>query len=83
MTKNKKKAQNTQGKSKEKQAEKKQAPAYLRRSQHQFIVGTEDYRALIADYNEKFNTSYNTWRVRPAMLYKILQAMREYYKAND
>jgi hypothetical protein len=79
----KKKKSTATKKTAEKPVEKKQAPAYLRRSPHQFIVGTEDYRALIADYNEKFNTSYNTWRVRPAMLYKILQAMREYYKVND
>ena len=54
-------------------------PEWLKSSPAQYIVGTEDYAALIQDHNEKFGTAWNKWRVRPQVFYTIHQGIWKYY----
>lgn len=54
-------------------------PKYLDKGITDFVVGTEDYRAMIQDFNDLKNTAYNTWRVKPAILYGIYKELKEHY----
>jgi hypothetical protein len=57
----------------------KAKPDYIKDSITEYVVGTDDYRKLIEDHNEKYGTAYNTWRVRPQVLYVIWQSLKDYY----
>jgi hypothetical protein len=57
----------------------KAKPDYIKDSITEYVVGTDDYRKLIEDHNEKYDTAYNTWRVRPQVLYVIWQSLKDYY----
>lgn len=55
-------------------------PDFLRMAAHDYVVGTENYRKVVEDFNAKFNTTWNPWRVRPAMFYAIHNDLVNYYE---
>ena len=54
-------------------------PKWLKSSPTQYIVGTEDYAAIIQDHNDKFDTMWNKFRVKPQVFYTIHEAIWKYY----
>jgi hypothetical protein len=54
-------------------------PSYMKKEVTQFVIGTEDYRKIIEDYNKLSGSSYNTWRVRPAVFYAIWADMKKHF----
>jgi hypothetical protein len=54
-------------------------PKWLKPSPTEYIVGTEDYGALIQDHNEKFGTAWNKFRVRPQVFYTIHERIWKHY----
>lgn len=44
-----------------------------------YVVGTEDYVKLIEEFNKRFATGYNPFRVRPAVFYTIHEDMWNHY----
>ena len=54
-------------------------PAFLKNSPTEYIVGTEDYAALVQDHNEKFGTHGNRWRVQPQVFYTIHEKVWKHY----
>ena len=65
--------------SKEKAVSTPKFPAWLKSSPTEYIVGTEDYAALIQDHNEKFETTWNKFRVRPQVFYTIHERVWKHY----
>lgn len=55
-------------------------PSWLKSSPTEYAVGTEDYRKLVEKGNELMNTSWNPWRVKPAILYGIFETVTNHYK---
>lgn len=54
-------------------------PLYLKKEVTEFVVGTEDYAAIVADHNTIFGTGWNTHRVRPAVFYGIYKAVQDHF----
>jgi len=54
-------------------------PKWLKPIPVDYIIGTEDYAAIVQDHNEKFGTDYNRWRVRPQVFYTIHQRIWDHY----
>ena len=54
-------------------------PKWLKSSPTEYIVGTEDYAALVQDHNEKFETTWNKFRVRPQVFYTIHEHIWKHY----
>lgn len=54
-------------------------PTWLKPFPVDYIVGTEDYAAIVMDHNEKFGTDYNRWRVQPQVFYTIHQRILSHY----
>jgi len=57
----------------------KPVPDFLKDDVQSYVVGTEDYRKLVEDFNKRNATAYNPWRVRPQILYVIWKEQRAYY----
>jgi len=58
---------------------KKKVPAFLKDDVQAYVVGTEDYKNLIEDFNNRNATAYNPWRVRPQILYVIWKEQKDFY----
>lgn len=56
-------------------------PAYLKKGPTEFVVGTEDYAAIVAEHNKLFGTMWNTHRVRPAVFFGIYKGVEAHYKS--
>lgn len=54
-------------------------PKWLKSSPTEYIVGTEDYVAIVKDHNDKFGSAYNPWRVRPQVFYTIHETIWNHY----
>ena len=57
----------------------KKLPHWLKSSPTEYIVGTEDYAALIDKHNELFETSWLKWRVQPQVFYTIHDQVWKHY----
>jgi len=55
-------------------------PSFIKKLPNEHIVGTQDYRDLVADHNEKFGTKWNTHRVQPAVFFGMWRKLREHYE---
>ena len=78
----KKTAQAAQGKTskaKTAPAPKKEIPKFLKRFPTEYILGTEDYAALIEHHNELFDTTWLKWRVRPQVFFSIHERVWKHY----
>lgn len=63
-----------------KEAPKKPAmPDYVKKLPNEHIVGTEDYRKLVEDFNEKFNTTWNVNRVAPQVFMDLHKKLWKHY----
>lgn len=60
-------------------AKKAKTPPWLKSTPTDYIVGTEDYAALIEKHNELFDTHWLKWRVRPQVFYTIHERVWNHY----
>ena len=60
-------------------ASKLRKPKWLKSSPTEYIVGTEDYGAIIDDHNKLFGTDWLKFRVRPQVFYTIHQRIWDHY----
>ena len=58
---------------------KLKVPAWLLPYPADYVVGTEKYVKLVEEFNKKFATAYNPFRVRPAVFHTIHEDMWKHY----
>ena len=65
--------------SKGKAAKAPKLPKWLKPFPTEYIVGTEDYAALIDKHNELFDTHWLKWRVQPQVFCTIHEKVLNHY----